>query len=193
MNKINRSHFIKTMFTGAIALQLPFVFSCNTSNINGVTLIIEDKKYSINTIDLKLILDILMPETTVGPSAMALKADVYLFWLLADKKVDLSRKLNLATSIKRINDFSDEKYNSSLQELSVSKLQEVIKAVSNTTWGETNLSLLMTVCFEAMFANPIYNCNTDYIGWKWLEYTAGIPFPSIKNKYPEIMKINHLK
>ncbi|MCK5845831.1 MAG: hypothetical protein KAG84_00210 [Bacteroidales bacterium] len=193
MNKIKRSSFIKTMFAGAVALHLPFIYSCNTNDIDGVTIIINKDKYFINIIDLKLIFDVLLPQSAIAPSANSLKADIYMFWLLADDRVDLTRRKTLASSINRINVFSKEKFNSNIQQLSNIELEEVVQMVSITSWGETDLSLLMTVCFEAMFANPVYNSNTDYKGWQWLEYNGGIPYPNKLNKYPEILQINHLK
>ncbi len=193
MNKIKRSSFLKTMFAGAVALQLPFVFSCNTADISNIELIISDRRYSINNTDLKIIIDVLIPDSDIGPGAVSFKADTYFYWLLADTKVDLSRRRNLAASISRINKFAVDKYNASLQNLSQKDLQEVIKVISQTSWGETDLSLLMTVCFEAMFANSVYDCNPENKAWQWLGYMGGIPFPSVNNKYPEIMKINHLK
>lgn len=181
------------MFAGAVALHLPFIYSCNTNDIDGVTIIINKDKYFINIIDLKLIFDVLLPQSAIAPSANSLKADIYMFWLLADDRVDLTRRKTLASSINRINVFSKEKFNSNIQQLSNIELEEVVQMVSITSWGETDLSLLMTVCFEAMFANPVYNSNTDYKGWQWLEYNGGIPYPNKLNKYPEILQINHLK
>ena len=190
---MNRSNFIKTMFAGAVALQLPYIYACNTENIDEVVISVSKKKYSINKKDLRIIMGILLPQTEIGAGALSVKADVYYYWLLADNRVDNSRRKNLAASISRINLFAKEKYGNTLQSLSNGDLKDVIKSVSITDWGETDLSLLMTVCFEAMFANTVYDCNTDNIGWQWLGYMGGVPFPSVKNKYPKIMEINHLK
>jgi len=181
------------MFVGAVALQLPFVFSCNSKSVDEVVLDVVGKKYIINNSDLRIILNVLLPQTDIGVGALFIKADVYYYWLLADSRVDNARRRNLAASISRINLFAENKYSSSLQNLSEKDLLEVIQAVSATSWGETDLSLLMTVCFEAMFANPVYDCNTDQKGWQWLGYLGGVPFPSITNKYPEILELNHIK
>ncbi|OYT11131.1 MAG: hypothetical protein B6I18_05485 [Bacteroidetes bacterium 4572_112] len=181
------------MFAGAVALQLPFIYACNTEVIDEVIISVSDNKYSINNVDLRIIMDVLIPKSEIGPSATSIKADVYFYWLIADSRVDLSRRRNLAASISRINMFAKEKYDSPLQNLSENDLGETIEAISLTNWGETDLSLLMTVCFEAMFANTVYDVNTDQKGWQWLGYMGGVPFPSVKNKYPEIMEINHLK
>ncbi len=189
MNKVSRSIFLKTMFTGALALQLPFVFSCNNQGVNDFELTIDDNLYQVNTTDLKLVLDVLLPTTEEGPGALDLKADIYFMWITADSRVDNNRRVTLLSSISKINDYAIRELKKPLQKLSKIELQDFIKIVSITHWGEKALSLTLTVCFEAMFANPVYGSNPDYIGWKWLNYQGGIPQPNKENKYPEILSI----
>lgn len=189
MNKVSRSLFIKTMFTGALALQLPFVFSCNNQEIKEFTVMVDDKLYQINTEDLRLVLDILLPDSEEGPGALAIKADIYFMWLVADNRVDIYRRTKLISGIKQISELAEKDFSKPMQKMSQPELEELIKIVSSTTWGEKTLSLAMTVCFEAMFANPVYGSNPDFIGWKWLNFNGGIPQPTKKNKYPEILSL----
>ena len=191
MNRIKRISFIKVMFAGAIALHLPFVFSCNSKNINTVDLIIGNSKYSINIYYLRAIIDVLLPQNNIAPSGTSFNADIYFLWLVSDNKLDEAKRVSLINSIERINIYILEHYSNSIDKLSVNKQNEAIENISMIDWGETALSLIMTVCFEAMFANPLYGSNTDYKGWNWLKYQGGIPQPNAENKYPEILSINH--
>ncbi len=189
MNKVSRSIFIKTMFTGALALQLPFVFSCNSQQINDFEVMVGDNLYQIKTKDLQLILDVLLPNSAEGPGALAIKADIYFMWLTSDSRVDNTRRITLLSGVNRISELAKSKFGTSIQKMSKIDFDEFIKVVSATLWGEKALSLMMTVCFEAMFANPVYGSNPDFIGWKWLNYNGGIPQPNKENKYPEILSL----
>ena len=189
MNKVSRSLFIKTMFTGALALQLPFVFSCNNQGINEFNVIVDDELYQINTEDLRLVLDVLLPNSEEGPGALAIKADIYFMWLTADSRLDKSRRTTLLSGISQISKMAEKDFGMSMQKMAKNDLEEFIQLVSTTVWGEKALSLTMTVCFEAMFANPVYDSNPDFIGWKWLNFNGGIPQPTKNNKYPEILSL----
>ena len=51
----------------------------------------------------------------------------------------------------------------------------------------------MTIIIEAMFANQIYGSNPENIGRNWLSFKGGYPQPTLKNRYPEILELNHIQ
>ena len=188
-----RRSFIKTMIIGGITLKLPFVYSCNTNDLDFINIVIEDKHYQINIQLFKEIANILFPKTQITPSASELKADIYYLWILGDIKLRSSKRHYLASNLSRIDNFCKKNYGKSLIYLSKSKKEEAIFNISREKWGENYLSSLMTIIIEAMLANPVYGSNPDNIGREWLNFKGGYPQPTIKNKYPEILNINHIQ
>jgi len=181
------------MIIGGISLQLPFVFSCNSSNLNIVQINIEDKYYQIDTLLLKEIADILFPKTSISPSASELKADIYYLWNLNDTNLKARKRHYLASNLSRIDNYCKENYKNSFIKLSKTKKESAIKEISLETWGENYLSSLLTIIIEAMFANQIYGSNPENIGRNWLNFKGGYPQPTINNRYPEILNINHVQ
>ncbi len=192
MKSEQRRFFIKTLLAGGIALQIPFVFSCNTAHIKLSRLVIGNDIIEIKLDLLQSILEVLFPKSTIFPGAKALKSDIYYLWVLHDSRLDKGERLYLIEDLDTINNFAKNKYHNDFTNLSLRNQQEVIELVSRTDWGENYLSRLMTVVFEGMFANPLYGSNPNKIGWEWIKYQGGVPEPQQWNKYPEILNLDHL-
>jgi len=193
MQNGQRRDFIRTMIIGGVSLQLPFVFSCNSSNLNTIQINIDDKYYQIDTILFKEIADILFPKTSISPSASEFKAVIYYLWNLKDSNIKAKKRHYLASNLSRIDNYCKENYKNSFIKLGKKEKESAIKEISLKNWGENYLSSLMTLIIESMYANQIYGCNPDNIGRNWLSFKGGYPQPTIKNKYPEILNINHIQ
>ncbi len=193
MKLVERRFFLKTLIAGGIALQIPFVYSCNTESLDSLTISIDNNNYNINLSLLRTILDILYPNTSISPGALVLKSDIYYLWILKDNKLESSKKLFLIKNLDKFSQFCNEKNGKSFQKLDKNKQEEFIEIVSHTNWGEKYLSRVMTVIIESMFAHPVYGSNPEKIGWNWINYKGGIPEPQERNRYPEILSINNPK
>jgi gluconate 2-dehydrogenase gamma chain len=193
MQNDQRRNFIKTMVLGGAALQIPFIFSCNSEDLGIIQIKIEDNFYTINTTLFKEIVDILFPKTIFSPSASDFKADIYYLWVLNDSNINVVKRQSLVKNIEKIDGYCKEYYKKSFLELNKFQKKEAIKKISMEVWGENYLSRLMTLIIEAMFANSIYGSNPENIGRNWLNFKGGYPQPTAKNRYPEILKINHIQ
>lgn len=189
MHTTDRRFFLKTIIAGGIALQIPFVFSCNTDSLESVSIEIDNKTYEIDLQILRIILDILFPETSFAPSATQLKSDIYYIWVLKDKRLEVRNRKFLADKFLKFQQFCKEKYGKKFSSLDYDTQTEVINLVKSTNWGESYLSRVMTIILESMFANPVYGSNPEKIGWKWIKYKGGFPEPQEWNKYPEILNL----
>lgn len=178
------------MVAGGIALQIPFVFSCNTDSLDYISVEIDNVKYEIDLHSLRIILDILFPKTSFAPSATELKSDIYYLWILNDSRLKVTKRTFLVNNFLKFQQFCIEKYGKKFSSLDFIAQKEIVSIVNSTNWGETYLSRLMTIILESMFANPIYGSNPEKIGWKWLNYRGGFPEPEEWNKYPDILTIN---
>ncbi len=191
MQTTDRRFFLKCMVVGGIALQIPFVFSCNTDSLDTVTIQIDNKTFDIDLNILRRILDILFPKSKYSPSASQLKSDIYYIWTLKDRRLEADNRTLLALNLIKFAQFSVEKTGKKFTELNLEEQKDLVKVVSATHWGENFLSRSFTIIFESMFANPVYGSNPDKIGWNWLNYKGGIPEPQKWNKYPEILSIKN--
>lgn len=190
MQKTSRRNFLRTMILGGIVLQIPFVFSCNSSDLKALQIKINNNLFSINTELLQQLLNILFPKSTIAPSALELKADIYYLWYLQDNRLKPKKREYLVYGLDKIQKYAIDNLDSNFIDLPLQKQEEIIKFISTTKWGKNYLSSLMTIIFEAMFANPVYESNPDKIGWQWLNFKGGYPEPSIRNRYPEILNLH---
>jgi gluconate 2-dehydrogenase gamma chain len=190
MKITNRRFFLKTIIAGGIALQIPFVFSCNTDSLDTLSITIENNTYNINIDILRKILDILYPNTNFSPGASQLKSDIYYIWILKDNRLKLSKRLFLINNLNKFEQFCIEKNGKSFLKLSQDESKDFVKTVSLTNWGENYLSRVLTIIMESMFANPVYGSNPEKIGWNWINYKGGYPEPQQWNKYPEILSLS---
>ena len=193
MKTTDRRFFLKSLIVGGIALQIPFVFSCNTNSLESITIKIDEKVFEINLSILRIILDNLFPKSAVSPGALQLNSDIYYIWFLKDSRLKSSKRTFFIENLKRFELFCKEKSGNDFVKLDKNEQSELIKTISRTHWGENYLSRTLSLIMESMFANPVYGSNPDKIGWKWLNYRGGIPEPQEWNKYPEILSLNKSK
>ncbi len=106
-----------------------------------------------------------------------------------DTHIEESRRAYLAEIVVQMEAYFVDKYKEDFSNLTLSEQNDAVSSLTKTKWGEGYLSSIMSIIIESMFANPIYNCNTDKAGWKWLNYQGGFPEPQMSNKYPEILTI----
>ena len=176
--KINRAQFLKSILIAGVASQIPFYFSCSEEEILESDIL-------TNT-DLKIIRsvqDILFPKYKNTPSAKEVKADRYLLWVLSDKKQDPDENEFLINGIQWLEETAIETFSESYLDLNRKEKEKLIKIISAENWGESWLSKLLTLIFEAAFSDPLYGSNPNKIGWKWIKHNPGFPRPTKKQIY----------
>lgn len=174
---------------GSIALTVPGWVSCS---VDGVPTdddfdqdLLTDPQWEIT----RSVQDILFPKDEYGPGALDLHADRYLIWILKDELIPKEERDYFIEGMDKTAKVSEEQLSKSFTKLSVNERRSLVDYLAKeTSWGKYWLSRMLTMIFEAMFADPVYGSNPDGIGWAWLDYTPGIPRPTEETKYPQILK-----
>ena len=127
------------------------------------------------------------PDNKNIPTVKEIQIPRYIKWYLNDKYIDPEEKQYFFNGLTWIEESALENYGKKFKNLTKSQRYELLDTVKNTGWGESWLSMVMTLVIEAMFADPIYHSNPGGIVWKWLNHDPGQPRPDKHNKYPVIL------
>ncbi len=179
--RISRRNFIRNSLAIGALSQMTLLQSC----INDGT----DESNILSKKQLALVIvvqNILFPRYEDSPGAIDFNADKYLLWVLSDRRIDPEDNQYIITGLKWLDEAAKEEKNTHFLKLSKRKQVQLIQTISKTNWGESWLSVMLTLIFEAMISDPIYGFNTNESGRKWLEHEAGYPRPTKETMYDEI-------
>ena len=180
----NRRYFLKTIGAFSVYLQFPLlVDSCTRKQkpvFQGV--LPADEQKIIRTV-----FEILFPADTF-PGIDDINAEKHLDNYLKDNNIDTAEQQYIQNGIQWTNETAQENYQQQFNDLPVLEQEKVFLQILNTPRGETWLSKLLSLIFEALLLDPVYEVNTGETGWKWLGHIPGKPRPDNNNKYPEILK-----
>lgn len=185
--RLGRRNFLKTALAIGISSSVPFWLSCEKKS-NNFTL--SDKEKSIA----EMVQEFLFPNDGNGPSAKDINAYNYFQWVLWETGTDIKDKNYLMNGINWVEETSTEETERSFLQLRPAEQNDLLEYISTTNWGESWLSMMLTIIFEALFCDPIYGGNTDQSGWKWLEHNPGHPRPTEQLKlgnFLNYVKQNH--
>ena len=153
---------------------------------------VDDADSSVLNIDNEKILisvqNILFPNDVNGPGAYDVKAHEYLKWWLTDARIDPDEQQYVRNGLKWVDETAQETHQQHFLKLSKQQQVDLIYQISQETWGESWLSVMLTYIFEAMISDPIYGYNQNEIGWSWLNHQAGVPRPTEALKYDTIFE-----
>lgn len=173
---MERTEFLKHLAILGIGSQLSLIYSCSDEK----TVVIPENHLPLSknkvTI-LAFILEILFPNDGNGPSVQQLNSLEYILWNLRDKNRDKDSNAYVTNGIDWIEETSIEEMGKSFLGLKYKEKEELINLVSNKKWGEDWLSTILTLIFESLLYDPIYNINKNEIGWNWLNHKTGLPRP----------------
>ncbi len=188
--KINRRKWLKTALLGCIALQLPWISSCESLSPETKYKDLDGKGvFSISEMkSIVAIQNILIPEDGNGPSAYNVNAHNYFVWTLLDERADSENKSYFKDKLSKLLSISKEDYQLDFYQLSTDNQKSFISKMATTGWSRSFLSRMITIIFEAMLFDPIYNINPKGIGWKWLDLPVGFPQPTNTTKYPDFLQ-----
>lgn len=114
------------------------------------------------------------------PKAQKLGIDTlkYMHLVFRHKKISQSDKEFLKNGVKWLNEEAIRKYRQAYIKLNSDQRETLLQEIAKTRWGESFLYEIMSYTFEAMLGDPIYSGNNNQAGWKWLEFTGGLPRPT---------------
>ncbi len=101
----------------------------------------------------------------------------YIHLVFRHKKISKDDKEFLKNGVKWLNEEAIKKYKQEYTKLATYQREELLNQVAKTEWGESFLYDIMSYTFEAMLGDPIYSGNNHQAGWRWLEFSGGLPRP----------------
>ncbi len=179
--RISRRNFIRNSLAIGALSQMTLLQSCINDGTDESNILSKKQLASVIVVQ-----NILFPRYEDSPGAIDFNADKYLLWVLSDRRIDPEDNQYIITGLKWLDEAAKEEKNMHFLKLSKRKQVQLIQTISKTNWGESWLSVMLTLIFEAMISDPIYGFNTNEIGRKWLEHEAGYPRPTKETMYDEI-------
>ncbi len=177
----NRRHFIKGLGATALLLPIPLAQSCRQQSVYNGVLPREKQKILHQTLNL------IFPPTENSPNIEQINVEFHINNYLTDPLIDPDEQTFLIHGIQWLDESAHEDFSKSYLDLNQSQQIKQIEHILNTSWGESWLSKLLTLTFEALLLDPLYRVNTNEIGWQWLHHQPGSPRPKPKIAYPEIL------
>jgi gluconate 2-dehydrogenase gamma chain len=114
------------------------------------------------------------------PKAKELGIDTpsYMHIVFNHPRISDADKEFIKNGVKWLNEESIEMYHTAYIDVSAHKRQKVLASIAQTEWGDSFIYSMMNYIFEATFCDPIYGGNNNENGWKWLEFSGGLPRPT---------------
>jgi gluconate 2-dehydrogenase gamma chain len=182
----NRRKFIKSVGVFAIYTQILRFQSCQTKTQK--VYVANDYLNALQVEIIQKVQNVLFPDDGNGPSAYDINAYGHFIWVISDQRKRTKEVTYLINGIDWTNETAIEEFNKPFNELSDHEVENLIEFISNENWGKDWLSVVLTLIFEALALDSIYNINTNEVGWKWLEHTQGTPRPHKEITYDKIFK-----
>jgi|GEM_PF-458876 len=184
--ELNRRRFVKTVSITTVLSQIAVMTSCITKRNK----LYEGNQYvtALESEIIQKIQEILFPDDGNGPSVIDINAYSHLLWVLTDERKDKESINYITKGIGWVEETAQENYGRTFSDLTQIETEELVAFIADKNWGAGWLSMILTLIFEALAMDPIYNVNTNKTGWKWLEHKPGNPRPNIDNSYINIFK-----
>tara|TARA_B110000285_G_scaffold226551_1_gene286506 strand:+ start:216 stop:926 length:711 start_codon:yes stop_codon:yes gene_type:complete len=182
--ELSRKEFLRSLIVIGAVVNIPFFTSCETKE--------EPEFFDCNPLSpeqLKVLQAaqlVLFPKEGNGPSALDVKADKWIVYVLNDARESQREKDFITEHLEGLNQLSKETHKVSYDLLRIDQQGDLLELFfeekAPKRWG----SRMLTLIFEALLLDPLYGVNPNNIGWKWLNHNPGMPRPNKKNMYPTI-------
>lgn len=182
----NRRKFIKTVGIVAVYSQIAKLQSCHSSN--KTVYVANDYLTAKQAEIIQKTQDVLFPNDGNGPSVTDINAYGHFLWVFSDKRKKQDEKEYLLNGIDWTEETAIENYQKSFHQLTDKEIHQLVDFIANTNWGKDWLSTVLTLIFEALAIDSIYNVNKNNVGWTWLQHQNGSPRPTDDITYTKIFK-----
>jgi gluconate 2-dehydrogenase gamma chain len=180
----NRRSFLKAALLAGTLSQLSFLNSCSSDTPEQGNELLTGEQVAI----LKAMLMKFFPNDGNGPSAEDLRSYEYVMWTLRDNGANPDDNRYIIDGILWINETSQELYQKNFLDLDPTEQDKAVEELMRKDYGNDWSSILITFIFESLVMDPIYGCNPDGVGWKWLNHTPGYPQASEPLRYENILE-----
>jgi len=175
---INRRSFLWRMAILSASATLPL--SCSVKSIPKIAMGHDPNILSIDEWNLLIaVQDILLPTEKNAPGAREINAAAFVQWVISDPELDPDERKALKDGIKKVNDEAIERWELPFLQMKEENRQKLLRHIETHSWGEHWLAKMLLYIFEALLGDPIYGCNPEGIGWKWLNHDPGQPRPKL--------------
>ena len=189
--KVNRRQFVKSMSVAALLSQVAFLESCN--NQSKEIYLANDYLTAVQSEILHKVQEVLFPNDGNGPSSKDLNAFSHVLWVLSDQRKKESSIKYIIDGVDWTEETAVDEFGRSFVELNKKEIESLVETISKEKWGKSWLSIILTLIFEALSLDPIYNVNTNAAGWDWLGQFEGTPRPTEEITYDNIFKTINAK
>ena len=180
----SRKEFLRSLLVLGVAANIPFLTSCEPKEEVDVFDCSPLSKKQLKVLQAAQL--VLFPKEGNGPSALEIKADKWIVYVLNDDREPQREKDFIVEHLEGLNQLSKETHKTSYDLLSIDRQEDVLDLFfgekAPKRWG----SRMLTLIFEALLLDPLYGVNPNNIGWTWLNHNPGTPRPNKQNKYPTI-------
>lgn len=177
--KISRRDFLSGMAILAAGASIPYAFRMFWQSGGRDESVFSEKEWQT----IISVQEHLLPSEKDTPGAKEINASGYLQWVMKDPNYDEDEKKYVLNGIGWLEKSSMEIADASFVSLDALKREEILHSIAKEKWGESWLSKILSLIFEALFCDPVYGGNVDAVGWKWLDHRAGIPRPPAEKRY----------
>lgn len=181
---LSRRHFLLGMAAISATAIIPSAISCSATPIYDIHNQLTDTDFAT----LIAVQNHLFPKGDNSPGAEEIHAAPYFCWCLMDSEEDEEVTQKLRDGLKWIEEESQKLFSEKFIDLDQPQKEQALRSLEEKGYGSSWISLVLTKIFEALLSDPIYGSNTNSTGWKWLEHTPGMPRPTSKNTYKNIVK-----
>lgn len=182
----NRRRFIKSVGVVTIYSQILRLQSCQNSPQK--VYLANDYLTALQAEIIQKVQAVLFPNDGNGPSVDDINAYSHFIWVISDKRKRQAEIDYLINGMDWTEETANEQYNKSFNQLNDNEVEDLVEFIANEEWGKDWLSIVLTLIFEALALDSIYNINTNQVGWKWLNHQNGTPRPTIDITYDNIFK-----
>ena len=130
--------------------------------------------------------DHLLPAEPNAPGSRDIHALSYLDRTLADPKFDPDVRGFILNGIGWLEAIAQITEARPFHQVAPAGREELLRQIADSSAGERWLSTLVTYTLEALLADPLYGCNPQGIGWRWLDHHPGNPRPKPAKIYARL-------
>lgn len=125
----------------------------------------------------------LFPAELQSPGAFEINAAPYLFFVLADQRLDAEERESIPAGLVQFESLLQTCHGERFTAMNETQREQVLREFETSALGRQWITRLLGYIFEALLTDPVYGGNPDGIGWQWLGHRPGFPRPPSRNGY----------
>lgn len=182
----SRRTFIQQLVAAGIIITVPNAFSsCSTPTTDLAT--IKQNSISQNQLAIAHYIFLQLFNIDKNINANTLNTLVHFIRILEDKNYSQEDKTYLKQGLIWTEETAQELFKKDFSTLASEEKKVLFDTIIKEKWGKSWLSYMLDCTFESLLLDPIYQVNSNQIGWKWLNHRAGTPRPNQANTYKKLI------